>query len=75
MDLLQCPACRQRFLVTDAARESRWSCANCQSGLELVVRSIPGAAEGIAAALDARLLEFPSPPAPLPEGVPSGDGS
>lgn len=57
MDLLQCPGCRQRFLITDAGSGWGWCCPNCRGELEPAVRSIPGSAKRISSALNARFLD------------------
>jgi hypothetical protein len=57
MDLLQCPGCRQRFIVAEAGTSSQWRCVGCKCELELIARSIPGPAERVAEVLSARFLD------------------
>jgi hypothetical protein len=54
-DLLRCPNCLRRFLIEDAALASL-TCPACETDLELMVRSIPGAPGRAASALGAKLL-------------------
>jgi hypothetical protein len=62
MDLLQCPECRQHFVVSDARDRSDWRCARCNGELEVVVCGIPGPPKRIAQALSAQFLEVKPPP-------------
>lgn len=57
MDLLQCPGCRQRFIVNTAGSGSHWRCSRCCCELELVASSIPGPADQIASVLCAEFLD------------------
>jgi len=56
MDLLQCPGCRQRFIVAEAGEGSEWRCTGCRCELELIARSIPGPADQVARVLSALFL-------------------
>jgi len=57
MDLLQCPGCRQRFIVVEAREGAEWRCTGCRCELELIARSIPGPVERVARVLSALLLD------------------
>ncbi len=63
MDLFQCPACGRRYLTGRGLVEAA-DCPACEAGLELVVRSIPGTPEAIAAALGAEPLDDSDTAAP-----------
>lgn len=56
MDLLQCPGCRQRFIVAEAGEGAEWRCTGCRCELELIARSIPGPADQVARVLSALFL-------------------
>jgi hypothetical protein len=56
MDLLQCPGCRQRFIVADAGVGAEWRCTGCRCELELIARSIPGEPDQLARVLSALFL-------------------
>lgn len=62
MDLLQCPGCRQRFIVGEAGEGAEWRCSRCRCELELVARSIPGPANQVARVLSALFLDQNSKP-------------
>lgn len=57
MDLFDCPNCKQRYVVADAGDGSGWTCPACGAALHLVVRRLPGSADAVATALEARLLD------------------
>jgi hypothetical protein len=56
MDLLECPTCELRFLVSSADGREAWQCPGGTHLLRLVARSLPGSQDQIAEALGARLF-------------------
>lgn len=56
VDLLRCPGCLRRFLVSDATSRASWPCPACERELQLMVRSLPGPASRAASALGAKVL-------------------
>jgi hypothetical protein len=64
VDLLECSACEQRFIVAEGGDDQHWSCPTCRRALGLVVRELPGSSHQIAAALNARTLDPGSQVAP-----------
>jgi uncharacterized paraquat-inducible protein A len=57
LDLFVCPGCEQRYVVDDAGDGNAWSCPRCGTGLNLIVRRLPGSPQAVAAALDATILK------------------
>jgi PHP family Zn ribbon phosphoesterase len=40
MDLIGCPHCNERFLLSDSSHEG-WPCPNCRSEMRVVAHRIP----------------------------------
>lgn len=56
MDLLECLTCELRFTIAHAGVGQGWSCPDCGEALALVAIGLPGTAQEVSTALNARHL-------------------
>jgi hypothetical protein len=63
VDLLECLSCERRFIVAHAGVGEGWGCPDCGDVLALVAIGLPGTAQQVSTALNARhLLSLSLPP-------------
>lgn len=53
MDFLECPDCRERYVVADDEGSEAWICSRCGADLRLVAWHMPGRQEELVDALHA----------------------
>lgn len=41
MDLLGCPRCKERFVLSDAGTGEGWACRTCRAELRVIGRGVP----------------------------------
>lgn len=56
MDFLECPNCRERYVVADATGHEKRNCRDCGSELRLVAEGLTGSGDQIEQALQARYI-------------------
>jgi hypothetical protein len=61
MDFLECPDCRERYVVRDAGRWDDPICRDCGTELRLVAEGLPGDGEQIEDALHANFVHPDEP--------------